>query len=169
MSFAVLISSGVFFFQLAHENRLRTLAFCVINSDKRGYPKEEGAHIALRTIRRSMEHFKADFDRIVFCVETESDLELYGRIFKLYFPRNDAELKSAAAMLPEDCGNEWGETVIEERTIRVGALVGSSSFSVSSALVLIIFRRGTSLNLGMTRMRWPRLGCRRRKSRKRRF
>ena len=73
-----------------------------------------------------MEHFKADFDRIVFCVETESDLELYGRIFKLYFPRNEAELQAAAAVLPEDCGNEWGETVIEERTIRVGALVRNS-------------------------------------------
>lgn len=28
-------------------------------------------------------------------------------------------------MLPLDCGNEWGETVIEERAIRVGRLDGA--------------------------------------------
>jgi O-acetyl-ADP-ribose deacetylase (regulator of RNase III) len=113
--------------QVAKENRLRTIAFCVINSEKRGYPRDEGAHIALRTLRRCMEHFKADFDRVVFCLDNEADMTLYASLLALYFPRNAAELRAAAAILPTDCGNEWGETVIEERVIRVGNLGGGSS------------------------------------------
>jgi len=113
--------------QLAKENRLKTVAFCIINSEKRGYPREEGAHIALRTLRRSMEHFKSDFERIVFCVENDADFELYRNLMRLYFPRNNDEYRLSCLKLPENCGNEWGETVIEERVIRVGALGFNSS------------------------------------------
>ncbi len=113
--------------QVAKENRLRSIAFCVINSEKRGYPRDEGAHIALRTLRRSLEHFRLDFDRIVFCVDNEADLALYSSLMAVYFPRNAAELRAAAAVLPEECGNEWGETVIEERIIRVGKVGGGGS------------------------------------------
>ena len=35
-----------------------------------------------------------------------------------------AEERAARALLPEDTGNELGETVIEDRKIRVGALPG---------------------------------------------
>ena len=119
---------------------MRTVAFCIINSEKRGYPREEGAHIALRTIRRSMEHFRTDFDRIVFCVESESDFELYAKMFKFYFPRNAKEMHLAAMELPEDEGNEWGETVIEERVIRVGALGYDSPSQDEDEVGLALFR-----------------------------
>ena len=35
--------------QVAVENELHSVGFCVVNSIKRGYPREDGAHIALRT------------------------------------------------------------------------------------------------------------------------
>ena len=36
----------------------------------------------------------------------------------LYFPRHLVEEKEALPLLPEDVGNEFGETVIEERKVR---------------------------------------------------
>lgn len=113
--------------QIAKESKMRSIAFCLINSDKRGYPKEEGAHVALRTVRRFLEHFKSDFDRVIFCLESDGDWEVYSQLAVLYFPRSEEELKLAHHALPEGCGNEWGETVIEERVIRVQALGYSDS------------------------------------------
>ncbi len=55
-------------------------------------------------------------------------------LFDSYFPRNETEFKNASHVLPSNCGNEWGETVIEERVIRVGekseAFVESISFHI---------------------------------------
>ena len=113
--------------QIAKESRLKTVAFSVINSDKRGYPRDEGAHIALRTIRRFLEHFQEDFERILLCFENQDDWDIYSAFIPLYFPRNDKEWKFSGMILPEDCGNEWGESVIEERLIRVGNLGADSS------------------------------------------
>ena len=87
-----------------------------------------------------MEHFRTDFDRIVFCVESESDFELYAKMFKFYFPRNAKEMHLAAMELPEDEGNEWGETVIEERVIRVGALGYDSPSQDEDEVGLALFR-----------------------------
>ena len=36
--------------QVAVENEMTSVAFCVVNSVKRGYPREDGAHIALRKL-----------------------------------------------------------------------------------------------------------------------
>ena len=33
--------------QVLTENKLRTVGFCVINAPKRGYPREEAAHVAI--------------------------------------------------------------------------------------------------------------------------
>ena len=43
-----------------------------------------------------------------------------GQVLPLYFPRNKAEQYRAVALLPEDVGNESGETVVAERQVRVG-------------------------------------------------
>lgn len=45
---------------------------------------------------------------------------LLPKILPLYFPRNKAEQYRAVPLLPEDVGNESGETVVAERQVRVG-------------------------------------------------
>ncbi len=84
-----------------------------------------------------------DFDRVILVVDNALDWELYAAVLPLYFPRTEpearavsaqrgvffvvrADLDKASRVLPADCGNEWGETVIEERAIRVGRLDGDS-------------------------------------------
>lgn len=45
---------------------------------------------------------------------------LLPQVLPLYFPRNKVEQYRAVALLPEDVGNESGETVVAERQVRVG-------------------------------------------------
>jgi len=106
---------------LLKENKLRTIAFTVIHSERKGYPLEIGAHIVARTIRRFLENWGEDIDRIILVVSTEVEMKLYGRLLPLYFPRNEEEEILAKSELPRDTGNEFGETVIEERRIRISA------------------------------------------------
>jgi len=107
------------------ENNLHTIAFPVINSQKRGYPSEPGSHIAIRTVRRFLEHWGKDIETIVFCVHTVDDFKLYSRVLSMYFPRSKRDLILAKEELPRDTGNEYGETVIEERKIRISAFPGT--------------------------------------------
>jgi O-acetyl-ADP-ribose deacetylase (regulator of RNase III) len=104
--------------QLMRENHLETLGLCVINSVRRGYPPEEGSHIAIRTVRRFLEKYGDTVDVIVFAV-TSQDLATYSSQLPLYFPRTADEERVAATLLPEDTGNEEGEPVIPERKIRI--------------------------------------------------
>jgi O-acetyl-ADP-ribose deacetylase (regulator of RNase III) len=126
--------------ETAVENRLKTIAMTVVHSTRRGYPSELGAHIAVRTVRRFMERWgrpsvEKGVSRVVFVFDSQESFDVYRRILPLYFPRNEAELTHALAHLPADTGNEYGETVVQERTIRIGAFpsAGPSSSSSSSS------------------------------------
>ena len=104
--------------QVAKENKIRAVAFCCVNSERKGYPPEDAVHIALRTVRRFLERWGPDIDRIVFAVDAKN-VEAYRTALPLYFPRSDEEELAARELLPEDTGNELGETVSEERKIRI--------------------------------------------------
>jgi len=104
--------------ELLKETHLSSITFPVVNSQKRGYPPEQGAHIAIRTVRRFLEHWGKDFQTIVFCANPE-EYKLYSKILPLYFPRDRKELQISKDELPRDTGNEYGETVIENRVIRI--------------------------------------------------
>ena len=49
------------------ENKLRSIAFPCIYTKGKNYPRQEGAHVALRTVRRYLEHFPDRVDLIIFC------------------------------------------------------------------------------------------------------
>ncbi|XP_047128491.1 protein GDAP2 homolog isoform X1 [Hydra vulgaris] len=104
--------------QLAYENNLHSIGLTVINSTRRGYPPEEGAHIALRTVRRYLEHNIDAFGVIVFVVEP-IDESTYKRLMPMYFPRDKKEEQFAIGFLPSDIGNEDGEPFLPERQIRI--------------------------------------------------
>eukprot|EP00298_Acanthocystis_sp_HF-20_P001611 c12023_g1_i1.p1 GENE.c12023_g1_i1~~c12023_g1_i1.p1 ORF type:complete len:501 (+),score=178.61 c12023_g1_i1:60-1562(+) len=112
--------------QLLTELNLRTIAFPSINSGKKGYPREAATHIALRTIRRFIEHHGDKLDLIVLCVDNEEDLNCYKKLLPLYMPRSKAEEQSVIDLLPAEIGNEHGEMVCEERAIRIKTLPGAN-------------------------------------------
>jgi hypothetical protein len=111
----------------AKEHQLRTIALSCVYTERKSYPREDAAHIAIRTVRRFLEHFNEDFDHVIFCIDDDADMEIYEQVLPLYCPRSCVEEQTATEQLPEDTGNAMGETIIEERTIR------NSSLPVSDA------------------------------------
>lgn len=104
--------------QCVVEKKIRTVALCVINSVNRGYPPDQGAHIALRTVRRCLEHWGSSIDRVVMVVNS-IDTSIYQLLTPLYFPRTQQEEEIGCHLLPVDLGNEFGEPVVPDRQIRI--------------------------------------------------
>ncbi|KAK5649516.1 hypothetical protein RI129_000545 [Pyrocoelia pectoralis] len=100
------------------EMGLHSIALCVINSVKRNYPPDEGAHIALRTVRRFLEQHGSSLDIVIFNVGN-SDLGIYEILLPLYFPRSKLEEDAARWQLPADIGGSEGEPLIPDRQIRI--------------------------------------------------
>ena len=102
----------------SHARRLETLAIPSIHSNDRGYPPEQGAHVALRVVRRYLERYPASFNKIVFNMRPEDEL-IYNDLMRVYFPRTARELEFACYRVPKNIGNERGEIIYEGREIRV--------------------------------------------------
>eukprot|EP00128_Syssomonas_multiformis_P006161 Colp12_sorted_trinity150504_noHs@6373 len=115
--------------QLLRENNLKTLGLCPINSPKRGYPADQGAHIAIRAVRRFLEKHGSNIDLIVFVVG-QADRAVYEQLLPLYFPRCFEEEQWAIDELPSDTGNEDGEPIIEERQIRINLIRPKSAHNI---------------------------------------
>ena len=114
------------------ENNLATIAFPCVYTERKKYPREEAIHSALRTVRRFLENFGDRIACVVFVVEKQDDFSSYEKHLPLYFPRSKEEEEESRKVLPSDLGNEWGELVLNERTIRIGSLpmlVGGSKGS----------------------------------------
>ena len=62
---------------LAQENACRTLAFSCISTGVYGYPREDAARIAVRTVRSWPEALP---EKVVFCCFSEDMLAIYRRI-----------------------------------------------------------------------------------------
>ncbi|KAL0327138.1 UNVERIFIED_CONTAM: protein GDAP2 [Sesamum angustifolium] len=98
------------------------IAVGCIYTEAKNYPREPAAHVAIRTVRRFLEKQKDKIHAVVFCTITASDTEIYKRLLPLYFPRDKLEEEVAISKLPADVGDENGETVIDERKIRIKPL-----------------------------------------------
>uniref|UniRef100_K3WWZ1 Macro domain-containing protein n=1 Tax=Globisporangium ultimum (strain ATCC 200006 / CBS 805.95 / DAOM BR144) TaxID=431595 RepID=K3WWZ1_GLOUD len=108
---------------VAKEENVRTIALSCIYIKRKGYPRDDAAHIAARTVRRFLEHYRDDFDRVVFCVDSLEDQMIYESILPLYFPRTaEDELKQLSRLASHHLGDEFGEPIIEERKIRIRSL-----------------------------------------------
>jgi len=110
--------------ELAVHHKISSVAIGCVYTEAKGYPREDAAHVAIRTIRRFIEKWPQP-EAVVVCT-TGIDDEIYQRLMPLYFPRSLAEERAAISVLPKHTGNEHGEMDLEERTIRVGAFPGSS-------------------------------------------
>ncbi|KAI4379217.1 hypothetical protein MLD38_005541 [Melastoma candidum] len=101
---------------------LQSIAMGCIYTESKNYPREPAAHVAIRTVRRFLEKQKDKIKAVVFCTSTSSDTEIYKRLLPLYFPRDKHEEEVAISKLPADVGDENGETIIDERKIRIKPL-----------------------------------------------
>ncbi|XVF43190.1 hypothetical protein PTKIN_Ptkin02bG0020600 [Pterospermum kingtungense] len=108
--------------ELLIENGLRSIAMGCVYAEAKNYPREPAAHVAIRTVRRFLEKQKDKITAVVFCTSTASDTEIYKRLLPLYFPRDKHEEEIAISKLPADVGDENGETIIDERKIRIKPL-----------------------------------------------
>ena len=63
--------------QCAVENEIRSVAFCCISTGEFCFPNEMAANIAVETVSEFLEQHIDKFDRIIFNVFKEIDLELY--------------------------------------------------------------------------------------------
>ncbi|XP_059655749.1 uncharacterized protein LOC132302805 isoform X2 [Cornus florida] len=108
--------------ELLIEHGLQSIAMGCIYTEAKNYPREPAAHVAIRTVRRFLEKQNDKITAVVFCTTTSSDTEIYKRLLPLYFPRDKHEEEVAISKLPADVGDENGETVIDERKIRIKPL-----------------------------------------------
>ncbi|KAF0687636.1 Aste57867_20620 [Aphanomyces stellatus] len=111
--------------RVAKEEHVATVAIPCIYRKKKNYPREDATHVALRTVRRFLEHYGDDFDLVIFVMEDLSDMQLYCKWLPVYFPRSRGEEAMSMAMLqasPDiNVGDAFGEPVIEERKIRISS------------------------------------------------
>ncbi|CAN1817183.1 Protein GDAP2 homolog [Linum perenne] len=99
-----------------------SIAMGCIYTEAKNYPREPAAHVAIRTVRRFLEKQKDNITAVVFCTISTADSEIYKRLLPLYFPRDKHEEEVAISKLPTDVGDENGETIIDERKIRIKPL-----------------------------------------------
>lgn len=106
--------------QLLTEGGLRTIGIpCCWYTQ--GYPPEEQASVALRTLRKCLERLHQKIDTIVLVAATHREVDLYEALLPMYFPRNLLEAQAGALKLPDSCWNRWGEVTVEERRIRISS------------------------------------------------
>ncbi|KAF0898805.1 hypothetical protein E2562_011879 [Oryza meyeriana var. granulata] len=129
--------------ELLIENGLESIAMGCIYTEAKNYPREPAAHVAIRTVRRFLEKQKSKIAGVVFCTVSSSDTEIYKRLLPLYFPRDRQEEEIAVSKLPADVGDENGETVIDERKIRIRPLpAGAVDRTATTAPIDLPFDSG---------------------------
>ncbi|GFZ00210.1 appr-1-p processing enzyme family protein [Actinidia rufa] len=93
--------------ELLIENGLKSIAMGCIYTEAKNYPREPAAHVAI-----------SNTEVLLVSMAYETSLGL----LPLYFPRDKHEEEVAISKLPADVGDENGETVIDERKIRIKPL-----------------------------------------------
>jgi O-acetyl-ADP-ribose deacetylase (regulator of RNase III) len=68
------------------QHDLKTIAFPCISTGIFGYPQDNAANVALKTVRIFLIEHSDKVDRIIFCLFLESDVDIYETELQLYFP-----------------------------------------------------------------------------------
>ncbi|XP_017787267.1 PREDICTED: macro domain-containing protein CT2219-like [Nicrophorus vespilloides] len=70
------------------EKQLHSIAFPCISTGIYGYPLKPAAHVAVMAVRKHLEENFAQIERVIFCLFSETDEEIYQGILQSYFPLN---------------------------------------------------------------------------------
>eukprot|EP00088_Acartia_fossae_P036512 TRINITY_DN37738_c0_g3_i1.p1 TRINITY_DN37738_c0_g3~~TRINITY_DN37738_c0_g3_i1.p1 ORF type:complete len:316 (-),score=82.93 TRINITY_DN37738_c0_g3_i1:302-1123(-) len=73
--------------QMAISNQIKTVAFPCISTGIYGYPNEDAALVALKTVRKFLEEHSQEIDRVIFCLFLEVDVSLYHEYMPILFPK----------------------------------------------------------------------------------
>ncbi len=131
----------------AMEGSAVTLAIPCLNQERKGFPRELAAHIALRTIRRFFEAHPAA-PAVILAIESAADVVVYDSLLPLYFPRSDEEARAGSVRLPQDLGDPvTGAPHFPDREVRVSALPCGGCAIRSDAAKEVLGDDGTGLNL----------------------
>ena len=76
-------------------------AFPCISTGIFGYPQDNAANVALKTVRDFLIEHSEKVDRIIFCLFLESDVEIYETELQLYFPVKKSNEESAKETIEE--------------------------------------------------------------------
>jgi hypothetical protein len=69
------------------------------------------------TVRRFLEHFGDDLDRVVLVVDSQEDESIYEAVLPLYFPRSDGEeRRSSVALAGRDLGASAHGMLLKQMT-----------------------------------------------------
>lgn len=68
--------------ELALSHQLRTIAFPCISTGVYGYPSDQAAAVAVKTVWDVIRDHPGDFDEITFCCFSESDQQIYKALLK---------------------------------------------------------------------------------------
>lgn len=66
--------------EIAREHGLRSIAFPAISTGVYGYPAEQAAQIAVRTVRAWWAEHPSSLDTLIFCCFSQADLAIYQRL-----------------------------------------------------------------------------------------
>jgi O-acetyl-ADP-ribose deacetylase (regulator of RNase III) len=70
------------------EKKLQTIAFPCISTGIYGYPNEPASHVAAYEVRKHLESYNDQVDRIIFCLFLAPDQTVYEGVLQSYFPLN---------------------------------------------------------------------------------
>ncbi|KAH9774108.1 Macro domain-containing protein [Citrus sinensis] len=116
--------------ELLIENGLKSIAMGCIYTEAKNYPREPAAHVAIKEAMKPLmfhELHKSPSNELVTfrsCASIGENVAyvFIERLLPLYFPRDKHEEEVAISKLPADVGDENGETIIDERKIRIKPL-----------------------------------------------
>jgi len=92
--------------QLALDNKIKSIAFPCISTGIYGYPNEDAALVALKTVRKFLEEHHKEFDRVIFCLFLEFDVNLYKEYLPMIFPNQAALNKKKVKTISEEGGED---------------------------------------------------------------
>lgn len=72
--------------ELMLSQKLRTIAFPCISTGIYGYPLKPAAHVAVMEVRKQLEKHYDKIDRVIFCLFTDMDKQIYQGVLQSYFP-----------------------------------------------------------------------------------
>jgi len=78
------------------EKNLRTIAFPCISTGIYGYPSQDAAPVAIRTVRSFLQSNFDQVDRVIFTLFLEKDVDIYEKQMQLFFPVEEKTKNIAA-------------------------------------------------------------------------
>ncbi|EEP75347.1 protein LRP16 [Uncinocarpus reesii 1704] len=77
---------------LAAENGMKTIAFSSISTGVYGYPSDEAADIAIRTVKEFLEGCPQALRKVIFCTFEKKDERAYQKLIPQYFPPTQSDV-----------------------------------------------------------------------------